>query len=84
MLYEVITRSDQERGSQVGLPCNQHGRYRDQNAGDDELTRSQIAFVAMKKPGEHQRHRDLHHLGGLKTHHADAQPPARTVDDIVV
>ena len=79
----VETRGRDKHGSaEVGLAGDQQHRHDEQHAGDEKLPRAQARFVAVEPPREHQRHRDLHHLGGLEARHADMQPAARTVDHV--
>ena len=47
-----------------------------------KLRSRSVDFVLVEVPGEHQRHRDLHHLRGLEAVTPTLQPAPRAVDDV--
>ena len=73
-------RANQQGGTEVGLFGDQGKGDQQEQRGDDVMLEAQRCLVLLEIPGEHQRHGDLHDLGGLDAGEAERKPALRAID----
>ncbi len=70
----------QQSGAEVGLLGDQAHGHEEQHQRQHKVEPLDRALPFLEVPRQHQRHGDLHDLGGLD-HHTDVEPAARALAD---
>ena len=76
---EGSRRDDEERRSEVRLTHDQHDRHEREQPAEHDSPQSRRQVALGNEPGDHQRHRQLHELRGLKAEGTDSQPSLRAL-----